>query len=223
MSKQKEVSRMTLIKELDPSLESRISWFQHMQKTQAVRYRPEYNLWEVFCYKDVQQVLLDYDTFSAENGQPESLPFVLGKSDPPHHRQLRSLVSKVFTPRRIEELTPRLSKIVDELLERVIAKGKMNVVTELAHPLPVRVISAMLGLPSADQERFRKWASQLSGQSMGAWKLDHSELLNYFSDLLDERKRDPRDDLISALLTAEENGAYLTHEKKLFLCVELMT
>src|SRR5437763_3406743 len=220
LSKQKELSKMTLIKELDPSIESRVVWFRHMQETQPVRYRPEYNLWEVFRYKDVQQVLLDYSSFSSEYSQPEGLPFVLGKSDPSHHRQLRALVTKVFTPRRIEELTPSLSKIVDGLLELVIARGKMNVVTELAYPLPVRVIIEMLGLPPADQERFRKWAYQLSGQSMGAWNPDHNELLYYFSDLLNKRKRDPREDLISALLAAEENGAHLTRQEIIYMCLE---
>jgi cytochrome P450 len=105
-----------------------------MQETEPVRYRPEYNLWEVFRYKDVQQVLLNYATFSVEGKPTGGLPSALAKSDPPLHRQVRGLVSQAFTLRRVEELTPRLVQIIDKLLERASATGKMNVVTELAYP-----------------------------------------------------------------------------------------
>jgi cytochrome P450 len=193
-----------------------------MQETQPIRYRPEYNLWEVFRYKDVQQVLLDYATFSAEKSQPEGLPFTLGKIDPPRHRQLRSLVSKAFTPRRIEELTPSLIKIVDELLEPAINKGKMNVVTELTYPLPVRVIAEMLGLPPEDRERFMQWSYQLLRHFIGVSTPDNGELIHYFADLFNKRKRDPRDDLMSVLLSAEENGAHLTREEIINMCLEMM-
>jgi cytochrome P450 family 109 len=100
----------------------------------------------VFRYKDVEQVLLDYATFSVDKSLPESFPSALGISDPPQHQRLRGLVSKVFTPRRIEELKPRLIQIVDELLELAMARRKMNVVTEFTYPLPMRVITEMLGL-----------------------------------------------------------------------------
>ena len=203
-------SRDLLRSELGPSLESQVAWYHHMQETQPIRYRPEYHLWEVFRYKDVQQVLLDYATFSVEKSQPENFPSVLGRSDPPDHRRLRGLVSKAFI------------QIVDELLKPAIARGKMNVVTELTYLFPVRVIAEMLGLPPEDQERFRQWSYQLFRQIIGVSNSENNELLGYFSDLLDERKRDLRDDLISRLLVAEENGAHLTREEIIALCLELM-
>src|SRR5216110_2653996 len=70
--------------------------------------------WDVFRYKDVQQVLADYATFSAEHSVSKNFPGALGKFDPPRHRQLRGLISKAFTPRSIEELVPRLIQITDE-------------------------------------------------------------------------------------------------------------
>jgi cytochrome P450 len=193
-----------------------------MQENQPVRYRPEYNLWEVFRYEDVRQVLSDYATFSVDKRHAEGLPGTLGRYDPPRHRQLRSLVSKAFTPRRIEELTPRLIQITDELLERASASGKMNVTAEFTYPLPVRAISEMIGLPPEDQERFRQWSYQLFRQFLGVGKPENNELLQYFSDLLDKRKLDPRDDLISGLLAAEENGIHLTREEIISICAELM-
>jgi cytochrome P450 len=216
-------SRNILYGELGASIESRVAWYHHMQETQPVRYRPEYDLWEVFRYEDVQQVLSDYATFASDKKRLESLPFVLGPSDPPQHRQLRGPVSKAFTPRRIEAQTPRLMQIVDELLESAIARGKMNVATELAYPLPMRVIAEMLGLPPEDQERSLQWSYQLVRQMIGIANLDNSELLHYFSELLNERKRDPRDDLISELLAAQENEACLTDEQIISICLEILT
>jgi cytochrome P450 len=226
MEMQNQPTRDILFREPGSSIEAHVAWYQQMRETQPVRYRPEYNLWEVFRYKDVQQVLLDSATFTKDKSLPESLPTVLAdilsKSDLAQQRRRRSLLSKAFTPRRIEELRPRLVKIVDELLEPAKISGKMNVVTELTSRLPVRVIAEMLGLPLSDLERFQQWSYQLLGQVMGVWNADNNELLRYFSDLLDERKRDPRDDLMSALVVAEENGVYLTREEIINTCLELM-
>jgi cytochrome P450 family 109 len=223
MDMQKEISRNILGSESGPSIESLVAWYHQVQQTQPVRYRPEYNLWEVFRYKDVEQVLLDSATFSVDKCLPEGFPAVLGKSDPPAHRQYRNLVSKVFTPRGIEALTPRLVQIVDELLEVAITNGKMHVDTQFAQVLPGRVIAEILGLPSQDHQRFYQWSSQLVDQLTGIGNPDHTELLQYFSDLLHERKRDVRDDLISELLAAEGHETYLSYEMFLSLCVELMT
>ncbi len=211
-----------LVSEGGPSIESRVAWYHHMQETQPVRYRPEYNLWEVFRYQDVQHVFSNYATFSVGTIWSEASRGVLVKNDPPEHHQFRRLVSKAFTPRRIEELIPRLIQIVDELLEPAMTRGKMDAVTGLAGPLPMRVIAEMLGLPLEDQARFRQWSYQLLALALGLANPDTSELIHYFSDLLNERKRDPRNDLISGLLAAQENGAYLTHEQIIEMCLELM-
>ncbi len=219
---QNQPSRDVLLSDRSSSVEAQIAWYHQMQETQPVHYRPEYNMWEIFRYKDVEQVLLDHATFSVVGSQIEGFPTAFGKYDPPRHRQIRGLVSKAFTPRHIEELTPRLIKIVDELLEFTIDKGKMDVVTDLTYPLPVRVIAEILGLPPQDQERVRHWSYQLLRHLLGVSKPDHSELMRYFSDLLNERERDPRDDLISGLLAAEKNGADVTREEMINLCLELM-
>ncbi len=220
----KKVSRSDLLRELVYPLEERLAWFHHMQATQPVHYRPEYNLWEVFRYKDVQQVLLDYGTFAADQRVSQAFPSALGKSDPPEYRQLRGLVASVFTPRRMEELTPRLIQIIDELLERASASGKMHLVMELVHALPTLVTIELLGLPPKDYKRFQQWSYELLRQFLlDMQNPDNPEILHYFSDLLDERKRDPHDDLISKLLVAEENGAPLTRETIIYLCLDLMT
>jgi cytochrome P450 len=217
-----ELSRDILREKIGDSVESRIAWYREMRENQPVHYNQEHNIWEVFRYKDVQRVLLDHADYSVKNTLPEHFPSTLGKSELPRHRQLRSLVSKAFTPRRIEELTPRLVEIIDGLLEPALVSGKMDVMPDLTYPLPVRVIAEMLGLPAQDQEQFRVWSYQLLDQFTRGGNPDNSELFRYFSELLDKRKQDPQADLMSSLLAAEEDGAHLTREEILFMCLEMM-
>lgn len=219
---QSELPRDLLRQERGNSIEARIAWYREMRETQPVTYNQEHKVWEVFRYKDVQRVLLDHADYSVKKTMPENFPSTLGKNDPPRHRQLRALVSKAFTPRSIEELTPRLIEIIDGLLESALASGKMDVMADLTYPLPVRVIAEMLGLPTQDQEKFRVWSYQLLDQFTRGAHPDNSELFHYFSDLLEERKRHPQTDLMSSLLAAEEDGAHLTREEILFMCLEMM-
>lgn len=217
-----ELPRDTLRQKIGTSLEARIAWYQEMRENHPVHYNQDLQVWEVFRYKDVQKVLLDHADYSVKNTLPEHFPSTLGKADPPRHRQLRSLVSKAFTPRRIEELTPRLVEIIDGLLEPAEESGKLEVMTGLTYPLPVRVIAEMLGLPAKDQERFRVWSYQLLDQFTRGTHPDNTELFHYFSDLLEERKADLQADLMSSLLAAEEDGERLTREDILCMCLEMM-
>jgi cytochrome P450 len=222
IQEQTELPRDILRQERGNSLESRITWYRAMRETQPVYYNQEHKIWEVFRYKDVQRVLLDHADYSIKMTLPEQFPSTLGRSEPPRHRQLRSLVSKAFTPRRIEELQPRLIEIIDGLLEPALVNGKMDVLTDLTSPLPVQIIAEMLGLPAKDQDQFRLWSYQLLDQLTRGGNPDHTELFGYFSDLLEERKRHPQADLMSSLLLAEEDGAHLTREEILFMCLEMM-
>src|ERR1700730_19123699 len=111
-----ELPRNILRQKTGDSMESRIAWYREMRENQPVHYNQDLQVWEVFRYKDVQRVLLDHADYSVKKTLPEHFRSTLGKSEPPRHRQLRSLVSKAFTPRRIEELTPRLVEIIDGLL-----------------------------------------------------------------------------------------------------------
>ena len=130
------------------------------------------------------------------------------------HRRLRGLVSKAFTPRRIEQLRPRLEETVDELMERVAETGEMEAVRDLAHPLPVIAIAELLGVPPQDRERFRSWSSELVQlldpiQGRGGARpmiTATREIFSYFRPLLDQRRAEPRDDLLSAMITAEQDG-----------------
>ena len=184
---------------------------------------PEYDLWDVFRYEDVEHVLSDYSTFTTEFIWLEGRAAAsMGNSDPPRHHQLRTLVAKAFTPRSVAQMAPRITTIVDDLLDRVVADGNMDLVVQLALPLPVLIIATMLGVPPEDQVHFHRWTYQLFGQVSNPDDPDNSELRQYFSSMLNEREKEPRDDLMSALIAAEENGEHLTREDVVVMCEGLL-
>jgi cytochrome P450 len=153
--------------------------------------------------------------------------------DPPDHTRLRRLVSAAFTPRVVAGLRPRIVEIVETLLARVAGEGRMDVVADLAYPLPVRVISELLGVPADDHEQFREWSAQLARaldpqladpdpQRTAAGAAAREEFNRYFSRLIAARRDHPADDLLSLLIQAEAEGDKLTEEELLATCVLLL-
>ena len=135
--------------------------------------------------------------------------------DPPDHTRLRSLVSKGFTPRMIEQLRPRIQHITDELLDTVQHQGKMDLISDFAFLLPVTVICEMLGIPTTDRQLFRTWmqATPDVGAEPGQEATTSSPIegmLNYFKALLNEKRVHPGNDLISSLIRVEENADALS-------------
>lgn len=147
--------------------------------------------------------------------------------DPPDHTRLRSLVTQAFTPRVVEGLRPRVEALVDELLDEVEAhdNGSMDVVADLAYPLPVVVICELLGVPPSDHETFAGWSRELSASidprplrtvdQEARIGIAAQSFLEYMVTLVEERRRAPRDDLISALIAVEESGDRLSMEELL--------
>jgi cytochrome P450 len=143
-------------------------------------------------------------------------------SDPPDHTRLRGLVTKAFTAKRIEALRQGIQDLTDRLLDKVVRLGRMDAIRDLAFPLPVLVICELLGIPDADRERF------VTGSSSGTALLNptpptRAELdtanagtlasTAYFEALFEQRRHEPRDDLITQLVQAEEAGDRLTTEE----------
>ena len=151
---------------------------------------------------------------------------VMGRSslffkDPPDHGRLRGLVSRAFTPVAIERLRPRIEAIVDELLAGARASGALDVIRDLAFPLPVRVIAEMLGVPEEDRDRFHYWTQSMNLSFEPAITPEHAarchaavaELDDYLRALVTRRRAEPRDDLISGLIAAEISGDRLTADE----------
>ncbi|MGH2758433.1 MAG: cytochrome P450 [Actinomycetota bacterium] len=157
---------------------------------------------------------LDSDPFE---GREPSFLFL----DPPDHTRLRGLVSHAFTPRRVRDLGPRIQEIVDELVDAGLERGEMELIEELAYLVPVRVICELLGVPPSDHGVFKDWSRQaargLDPDFMIPDDTRHEmlrageELRAYFERLVAERTREPGDDMLSALIHAEQEGDKLTH------------
>ncbi|MBW3668708.1 MAG: cytochrome P450 [Actinobacteria bacterium] len=144
-------------------------------------------------------------------------------SDPPDHTRMRSLVAKAFTPKRVEGLRPHIAEIVDGLLADAGANGGLDVVADLAFPLPVIVICELLGVPVEDRDQLKGWSRDLARTVDPIVPPDVAQqaamagmfFINYLNNLIDERRAAPRDDLLSALIAAEDEGERLTHEELL--------
>lgn len=143
--------------------------------------------------------------------------------DPPDHTRLRRLVSKAFTPRTVEELRPRARAIVDEYLDRVARVGSMDVIADLAFPLPVTVISEMLGMPQEDRDMLRDWSHRLAGTLDPVLSPDEiraaveasDEMSAYLRRVIGQKRAAPADDLLSALIHAEDEGDVLSEHELL--------
>ncbi|MFJ4466788.1 cytochrome P450 [Streptomyces sp. NPDC089424] len=140
------------------------------------------------------------------------------RSDPPDHTRLRRLVSKAFTARRVAELRPRIQEIADRLLDEMAPAGRAEFVAEYALPLPVTVISELLGVPVDDQYDFQRWTDDmlLRGEQMPdpvvvneAWQ----KMRAYLTELLDAKRARPGDDLLSALTSARDEQQRLSEDE----------
>ncbi len=221
--------------EYKESLHAPYNWYRTMRATQPVFQSPEGGGWHAFRYADVTRVLSEYATFSSDGhrmeeamgnpGEVDPIDDSILRMDPPRHRQLRNLVSQAFTPRMITQLELRITAITNDLLDKVTAAGKMDVVRDLAYPLPVTVIAELLGIPPELREDFKRWSDALvsgeEGMSEDERRALYQEvrgMYGYFTQVLEERRQHPQGDLVSALLDASVDGESLSANELLGFC-----
>ncbi|MDQ1068903.1 cytochrome P450 [Streptomyces canus] len=150
--------------------------------------------------------------------------------EPPDHTRIRRLVSKAFTPRTVEQLRPYVTKLAGELVDRLVAEGGGDLLTDVAEPLPVAVIAEMLGIPEPDRAPLRPWSADICGmyelnppEDVAARAVRASvEFSDYLRDLIAERRKNPGDDLISGLIAAHDEGDRLTEQEMISTCVLLL-
>lgn len=149
--------------------------------------------------------------------------------DPPHHAGVRNLVSRGFTPRRIAALEPRLREIVECAMRKVRGAPRFDVVSEFGVAVPVTIIAELLGVETERCDDFKRWSDEIitnvsgSGRGKGGNTGAGEQFSAYFGELIEKRKLEPRDDLISVLVAAQDGEETLTHrEVVLFLLVLLM-
>ena len=155
-------------------------------------------------------------------GMSDSGARVLLFLDPPDHTRLHKLVSKAFTPRTVEQLRPHIHELVDGILDEAAERGELDVVADLGYTVPVTVICELMGVPVEDRHLFGPWSSDasrlldgfgISEEEVFAAVSGAMNVINYFNDLFEQRRKAPGDDLVSALLAVEEAGDRLTEDE----------
>jgi cytochrome P450 len=221
--------------------------YHRLREHDPIYWDEEMHAWVLTRYTDVVAVLRDPRFSSAwgpvetawmpEDLRPQLEPALRAVSrqmlflDPPDHSRLRGLVARAFTPRMVESLRPRVQRLVDELLDAVQDQGEMEFVADFAYPLPAIVIAEMLGVPPEDRSQFIVWTQDF-GRLLDGGNLSFEELLTTLSGIADflayfrrqiaQRRTAPRDDLLQALILAEEQGDRLNEEELLGNCVLLL-
>jgi pimeloyl-[acyl-carrier protein] synthase len=212
--------------------------YAQLRQMGRIFWHPELSHWVVTRHHEADTILRD-GRFSANRsrwegyvpppGQDKPSP-MMTDVDPPDHTRLRNLVQQAFTPRVVEEMRPRVSAYADELLAAVARRDEVDLVEALAYPLPVLVIADLLGVPAADRDRFQRWSADMAdsmdptthGPGSESGGAARNELRRYLGTIADERRSEPRDDMISRLVAAEEDGDRLSTDELLDMCVLLL-
>jgi cytochrome P450 len=204
--------------------------YRRLRDEFPVHYNSRLRFWTLSRYADVLAALQAPDLFISGKGVavgvPEdeygrltaSVPLLIAM-DRPRHTKMRALVSRAFTPRRVALLEPRIRTIARTLLDEIEGRPEFDLVREFSAPLPTIVIAELLGVPAEDQEWFKEKSTAVAqfdpskggDRESGAKEVGPAiELARYLAEILEQRRREPRDDLLSALLAAEIDGQRLS-------------
>lgn len=230
---------------LDPEvLANPYPLYHRLRNEDPVHWDPFLHAWVVTRYADVVTV---FQRFSANRTPTAEQLTALGLSaltplakvmvhqmlflDPPAHGRVRGLASKAFTPRRVEMLRAQIQEITNSLLDAVQDKSKMDVIADLAYPLPAIITARMLGVPTSDWRQLTAWSADFA-QVLGNFQHnpDHAaqvirslnEMCAYFRAALEDHRQHPRDGLISAFLAVEQDGDRFTDEEIVANCIVTM-
>ncbi len=220
--------------------------FDRLRAADPVHRSDALQAWILTRYEDVLRVLRDHETFSSDvrnaggriaatlaeqrSGSPLGDTVSLLATDPPEHTFLRGIVNRAFTPRSVDRLRPRIEALAQSLLAEQPAVGEWDLVSGLAQPLPVIVIAELLGIPPEDRARFKAWSERIAlatdlmqGEAViESIRQATSELADYFTGFIEDRRREPAEDLISALVAAETDGRRLTGDEVLTFAILLL-
>jgi cytochrome P450 len=204
--------------------------YEQIRSSSPVFHLQPFDLWMIFDFEGVKRALVEHEAFSSDlshapgSGNPGEW-FIF--FDPPRHTKLRALISKAFTPRVIVNLEPRIRELSRQLLDERIERGEMDVAADFSVPLPMLVITEMLGVPVADWPRYKRWsdvilklANTFSRDEAAAKAIDEyravtAEMRGFMPELIAQRRAAHQDDLLTRLVEAEVDGERLTQEEVL--------
>ena len=227
---------------LDPAvLSDPYPLFHRLRTEDPVHWEADLEFWALTRYADALYALRE-DSLLSSAIHDSPRPGGVGLSsarwfvflDPPRHTRLRALVHSAFTPQVVEGLRARIQAIVDELLDRAAEAGRLDLIADLGFPLPAIVIAELLGVPAEDRAQFRAWSADLAAAgglvrmaADGAERLSRARaggaaLNAYFRDIIGERRRAPRDDLVSRLTGVQSAEGTLSEEELVDTCALLL-
>jgi cytochrome P450 len=197
-----------------------LGWLTTMRDECPI-WRDSSGAWHVFRHADVLRVVTDHAVFSSDQSRAQPGAVSYGRNlttmDPPEHRALRKLVSQAFSARTISRIAPRIRELSVELADGFAGHGEVDLVRDFAYPLPVIVIAELLGVPAADRELFRGWAHTLMAdvddptapEVVATFQETVGQTTAYLLEHCRDRRRSPREDLLSMLVAAEVDGERL--------------
>jgi cytochrome P450 len=189
------------------------------------RAPPPFDMWMLFDYDSVKRALSDHETFSSAVPAPDNW-FIF--FDPPQHSKMRALISRAFTPKSIAALEPRIRDLSRKLLDDLLTRGEVDIAAEYSIPLPMTVIAEMVGIPTADWQRFREWSDIILKLSYslrgleGEAETDNAvtgfrtvtvEMNEYLTRMIVDRRAAPKNDLLTRLVDAEVDGERLNQHE----------
>lgn len=223
--------------------------FRRLRDESPVHWVEPWGCWLLTRADDIEQTMRDTRRFSSaqrvtrviertpgwEAGHlaelHENFAVGMAQTDPPDHTRIRGVVSAAFTPRRVQGLRARIGDLVEGYMEPHLASGRLELVSDLAHPLPAVVIAEMSGFPVADRERFRAWTYRINAFFFQSGSVDPVaardantavvEARAWIHDLLEERRSQPRDDLLTALVAADFEGGRLSEAELVSTAITL--
>ena len=222
--------------------------YDRLRAEDPVHWSEIYGCWLLTCYADVSRSLRDKRLSNARRvtqyidrlDEPVRREVqavrtytsaMVQFTDPPDHTRIRPLVSKAFTPGMVEGMRPRVQEIADGLLDAVQHSGSMDAINDFAYPLPIIVISEMVGIPSEERDQIKEWAGDfvvflgtgraLPDETQRA-RLSLRNMTDYILRIVAQRRKSPKEDLISALIAVEDEGDRLSEDELVGTCVSLM-
>lgn len=236
-------------------------FYKKMRRSNPIVFDDKNGIWGIFSYSHTQEILSNHKIFSSDveklsylqnqfnrkknnDNDPDGDRQVANNNiekprssiltlDPPRHRQLRNVILSAFTPNTTYNLNPRIEEVTNNLLNNVLNSGEMDVIEDLAYPLPVKIIAELLGVPYEDHDLFKQWADRLLGANTNTtnfvdrnlepdFKKIQEEMDSYFNHIIEKREKDPKNDLISNLIRATIDNHRLTSEEILSFCSLLL-
>jgi cytochrome P450 len=203
--------------------------YQKWREERPIWWAEDINAWVLSRYDDVRTVLKNAEHFSSKSmGEMEhqAIALPLLTDDAPRHTQLRSIVSKAFTSRTLKKMEAEVEVLVDQLLEDMAGRSTIDIAAEFTIPLPVSLISRLMGIPEQRSDDFKRWSDALvsTGQATEIQDRmpDIMEMAGYFQSLIAERRENPGDDLVSQVVNAEVDGQSMNDQDIVGFCMLLL-